>query len=321
MNKILVLGGTYFVGKYIVKRLLEDNFDVFILNRGTKAGSFGDKVTEIHCDRENFKDVQTKLADMTFDYVIDVSGLNVNQVHISYKVLKNINIKRYIFISSSAVYVVSNYIPISEDYNKGVNDYWGDYGINKLEAEKFLLDKNKTLGFPTTILRPPYIYGEGNNIYREGFIFDRATQNRPIILPNEGSTVIHFIHIEDLYCTITSLIENKSCIGEVYNVGNTIGITFRGWIEACMEACNKSVDIIEFNYKGSGYDCRDFFPFHDYQFMLDTRKIEKYYTPKISMIEGLKREYEWYKLNESYVKKKEHYEINEEKIHCLLKNK
>ncbi|MDP4146541.1 MAG: NAD-dependent epimerase/dehydratase family protein [Bacillota bacterium] len=318
MKKVLVLGGTYFIGKYIAENLVKDNFDVVVLNRGTKAGIFGDAVKEIHCDREDAEDIKQKLYGMIFDYVIDVSALNVLHVRNSYEALKNSYIKRYIFISSSAVYVPSNEIPISEDSEKGENHYWGDYGIDKLQAENFLLEKNKTGRFPVQILRPPYVYGEGNYVYREGFVFDRIINNKKVILPNSGRTIVQFIHVEDLYNTIMALLKTENGIGEAFNVGNTHGITFRGWIEACSKACNKPVDITEFYYKHTDYGCRDFFPFHDYQYMLDTRKIEKYYTPKISMIEGLKRAYDWYTQNKDLVNKKPHYAENEEKIYGLL---
>lgn len=55
-----------------------------------------------------------------------------------------------------------------EESKKSVNKYWGEYGIGKIEAERGLLARVPA----AYILRPPYLYGPMNNVYREAFVFD-----------------------------------------------------------------------------------------------------------------------------------------------------
>ncbi len=81
-----------------------------------------------------------------------------------------------------------------------------------------------------------------------------------------------------------------------------------------MEAFGRKSDIIDFNYEKHGYGVRDFFPFHDYEYYLDTREVSKVYKPSISLEEGLKRALEWYMENENKVMKRKHYMENCEKI-------
>ncbi|BDU49499.1 NAD-dependent epimerase/dehydratase family protein [Haliovirga abyssi] len=311
--KILVLGGTQFVSWYFVKRFLENGNDVITLNRGTKKGVHGHKIEEIYANRHNAEELNTALEKIEADYIIDVSGYTVSDVKNSYEAVKNKNIEGYIFISSSAVYKESEIFPICEDFSVGENKFWGKYGTNKLEAETFLIDKFKQNEFPAVILRPPYIYGEGNNIYREGFIFDRLKEEKTVVIPNKGKTLIQFIHIEDLFQTVCKIIERK-IKGEIFNVGNYEGITFKGWVESCMNAFGKETKIIELDYEKYKYNPRDFFPFYDYQYYLDIRKISDIYTPQISMKEGLEKSLKWYLENEDKVMKRNHYYENSEKI-------
>lgn len=268
--KILVLGGTKFVGYNIVRYLLKDGFDVTILNRGTKGYVFENKVSYITCDRKNINMMRESLKDQVYDFVIDVSGMDQSMVQVAYNAICKEKIKKYVFISSSAVYLKNNN-PIKEDDELGFNDTWKEYGADKIAAEQFLITKYQEEQFPVVILRPPYIYGEGNNIYREGFVFDRLIKGKTIVVPGEGGTKIQFIHIEDLYNVIKIMLFNN-VKGECFNVANEGYITFREWIGACEAAAIESKKVF-FDFKNSLYECRDFFPFHDYEYYLSVEKI------------------------------------------------
>lgn len=308
--KILVLGGTTFVSWYVVKRLAENGHDVTTVTRGTKKGIHGVRVSECYADRHDINQMKPILNHIEFDYLIDISGYTETDVEIVYQCIADRKIRNYIFISSSAVYRESNILPIKESFETGENGVWAKYGTDKLAAEKFLMKMNRENNLPVTILRPPYIYGEGNNVYREAFIFDRLRDNLPIIVPDNGETLVQFIHIEDLYTTILRLLEN-GVTGEIFNVGNNSPISFYNWVTACMDAYGRTTPIVKFNnYKESGYTSRDFFPFFDYQYHLDISRISTFHKPEIDMKTGLKKALDWYKNNEACVAKRTHYGEN-----------
>jgi len=162
MEKVLVMGGTYFIGKRIVEFLLKSNYDVYILNRGTREVN-DSRIHQITCDRNNIEKMNMVLKEYTFDNVIDVSGLDEDQAKVLCDSLKMDNIKKFVFLSSSAVYDIDNLkIPFKESDTLCENKYWTNYGKSKIEAEKFYINYFADIGIKLIILRPPYVYGENN---------------------------------------------------------------------------------------------------------------------------------------------------------------
>lgn len=314
-RRVLVLGGSYFVGFGIVKKLLSTGFEVTLVNRGTKVHELA--VKELHCDRKDGIALKNILANENFDYVVDVSGLNLEDVQNSYEAVKHMDLKNYVFISSSAVYCPSEIQPMAESFPIGKNLFWGQYGIDKIEAEDFLKEKFRKYKFNFVVLRPPYLYGEGNYVYREAYIFDRLKSKRPVIIP-KGNSLIQFCHVEDLANIVVEMLDNEKSFGKTYNVGDSYGISFKAWVGKCMEAYGEKTEIIEFDNKIQKFDSRDFFPYYEYQYILDTREIEKIYINKIELVEGLKKALEWYNNNEHKVFKKPQLLINEDKILNIL---
>ncbi|MBS2904522.1 NAD-dependent epimerase/dehydratase family protein, partial [Klebsiella pneumoniae] len=123
MKRILVTGGTVFVSKHVAKYFQSNNYEVYVLNRGSKQQI--ENINLICANRNNLKDC---LKDFYFDSIIDVCGYNQQDI-------KNIldavgGFKDYIFISSSAVYPETNMQPFSENQSIGVNKIWGKYGTD-----------------------------------------------------------------------------------------------------------------------------------------------------------------------------------------------
>ena len=113
--------------------------------------------------------------------------------------------KDYILISSSAVYPEYAPQPFQEDTQLDVNKYWDQYGMDKIAAEAALQNRNPN----AYILRPPYLYGRMNNVYREAFVFDCALTNRKFYLPGKGDMKLQFFHIHDLCRFMDIILERE----------------------------------------------------------------------------------------------------------------
>ena len=166
MKKVLVTGGIVFVSRYIAEHYVEKNYDVYVLNRNSREQSRGVKL--IQADRN---DIGGVLRHFHFDAVIDTAYTS-DEVE---KLLDALgSYEDYILISSGAVYSENTLQLFKEDSPLAFNKYCGKYGTDKIEAEAALLKRNPN----AYILRPPYLYGQMNNVYREAYVFDCALAGR-----------------------------------------------------------------------------------------------------------------------------------------------
>lgn len=286
--KILVTGGTVFVSKYIAQYFSDKGHEIYVLNRNTKSQLPNVKLIE--CDRRK---IDGQLKGLHFDTVIDVTAYTAEDIN---SLLEELEIfDNYIMISSSAVYPETLELPFKESDRCGINRFWGDYGINKIAAEKALLNR-----FPDAyIIRPPYLYGELNNIYREAFVFDCAEKDLNFYLPKDGSMPLQFFHVNDLCRFIEKILELKPR-KKIFNVGNA-PVSVKVWVEKCYRAAGK---VPVFKNIMDGTEQRKYFPFYDYGYELDVSEQNKILHGLLSVEEGLKRAYLWYRLNRDSVKPK-----------------
>lgn len=313
-KSVLVMGGSYFIGKKIVDELIDNGYSVYTLNRG-KQPVHNSKIQNIKCDRNNENEMKKVLSDINFDIVIDVCGLNRKQAEILYDTINVSAVKKFIFISSSAVYDVENCnVPYAETDKLKENKYWTFYGQNKIEAESFLVDKFNNGFANLIILRPPYVYGENNYAQRESFIFDHICNNKPIIIPKKGNTKLQFIYTADLANIILKLLTIQLPIVSIFNVGNKNAVTIREWIYSCEKAANQKATIVEYDYEKYRTNVRHFFPFFDYDNVLDVTKINEVYDVETDFTKGLENSYLWYCENKTNIIFKEELAKNEQDI-------
>ncbi|MDY6142442.1 MAG: NAD-dependent epimerase/dehydratase family protein [Bacilli bacterium] len=305
MKKVLVTGGTVFVSRYIAEYYVKKNYDVYVLNRNTRQQSKG--VHLIKADRNNLKDV---LKEHHFDVVFDITSYNANDINNLLDALKSFS--SYIFISSSAVYPEYLPLPFKEDMPIGENKIWGFYGKEKVEAEKALL-----LRVPDAfIIRPPYLYGPMNNVYREAFVFDCAIKGRKFFLPQDGNLKLQFFYIDDLCLFMDALIE-KQPVQRIYNVGNEETITVREWVKLCYKVANQKC---EFENVYLDINQRNYFPFYNYEYYLDVSR-QKELLPKTKKLEdGLKESLAWYLSSGDEVSKKAYIDFIDKKLSKRRKN-
>lgn len=296
MKKVLVTGGTVFVSRYIAEYYVRKGYEVYVLNRNTREQSAG--VNLIQADRHNLGNI---LKEYYFDIVVDI-GYTAEDVDLLLDALGSY--EDYIFISSSAVYPEYCPQPFQESEQLGVNKYWGKYGTDKIEAESVLVKRNSN----AYILRPPYLYGQMNNVYREAFVFDCALQDRCFYLPKDGEMKLQFFHVDDLCRFIDVLLEKKPK-QRIYNVGNAKAITVREWVEMCYRVAGKTV---EFKNVYDDIEQRNYFSFYDYEYYLDVSKQQELMPQEKDLFEGLKEAFVWYKENEDKVIKKDYFKFIDE---------
>lgn len=291
MKNILVTGGTVFVSKYVAEWFVKRGYRVYVLNRGTRAQAEG--VTLIRADRHNLGGA---LKNYDFDAVLDVCAYTAKDIDDLLDGLGGFG--NYIFVSSSAVYPETNAQPFTELQNVGANAVWGKYGRDKIEAERALHSRVPH----AYVLRPPYLYGEGQNLYREPFVFDCAGLGRKFYVPERGEMKLQFFHVQDL-CRFMEILLEQLPETRIFNVGNTQIVDIGQWVELCYRAAGKRAEKV---YVRGSFNQREYFPFHNYSYVLDVTRQNKLMPVQLSLEEGLRREYEWYRAHENQIKKKDY---------------
>lgn len=289
MRNILVTGGTVFVSRYVAEYFVKKSDEVYVLNRNSRPQSAGVKLIE--ADRNALGD---KLKDYDFDVVVDVTSYTKADVENLINALGTI--KEYVFISSSAVYPETLQQPFHEEQECGPNSIWGAYGTNKLEAEKYLQEHVPQ----AYILRPPYLYGPMQNVYREPFVFDCAMADRAFYIPKDGSMKMQFFHVEDL-CRIIDILLEKKPEQKIFNVGNKESVTIKEWVAMCYQVVGKELRTVHVD---ASYPQRQYFSFYDYEYYLDVNKQSALMPDTKPLVEGLQESYEWYCEHEDLVNKK-----------------
>ncbi len=287
--KILVTGGTVFASRYTAEYFAARGDEVYVLNRGNRPQSDG--VTLIKADRHALGDT---LRGRGFDAVIDVCAYNAADIRDLLDGLGDFG--SYVMISSSAVYPETLPQPFREDMPVGANSIWGDYGTDKAAAEKALLERVPE----AYIIRPPYLYGKMNNLYREAFAFECAEKNLPFYIPKNGKLPLQFFDIEDM-CRFMEILLDKRPERRIFNVGNPERVTVNGWVKRCYGVLNKRPVCV---YVDGNIPQRSYFPFYDYDYTLDITAMSGLMPEVKSLDEGLRQSYEWYAVSRDLIVRK-----------------
>lgn len=286
--KILVTGGTVFASRFTAEYFAKRH-EVYVLNRGNRPQSGGVKL--IKADRRALGDM---LKAHRFDAVIDVCAYNETDIRDLLDGLGEFG--SYIMVSSSAVYPETLPQPFAESQTVGANSIWGKYGTDKIAAEKALTE----LVPEAYILRPPYLYGKMNNLYREAFVFECAERGMPFYIPKDGGMPLQFFDIEDM-CRFMEILLDKRPERRIFNVGNPGSVTVSEWVKKCYAVLGKMPVFVTVN---GIIPQRSYFPFYDYGYVLDITEMSELMPEVKQLEEGLRQSYEWFAANRELVVRK-----------------
>lgn len=249
MKKILIIGGTNFIGRNLVERLMhQGHYDLTLLNRGSTNANLFPNIKKITGDR-NSPNI-TNLVKGNWDYVIDLSCYFPRSLEY---ILGGISkkIKRYIFISTCSVYdggeeVLKDESSQTKIYTK---EDWDDettatYGKRKVACEELI--KNSRLNY--TILRPALVYGRYDHTDRFYYWLNQVNCYNKILVPNNGTQKFSITYIQDLITTIELSI-NQTEDKNIYNVISHAEISIAKIIEATSKLLGKSPDLINVSPK------------------------------------------------------------------------
>lgn len=246
--KILVIGGTRFIGRHVVPRLLQAGHEVTLFNRGYHPNPFSRQVSVIVGDRKVSGQLVEKTKTMSFDAVIDMVAYTKEDMIEAIQAFSG-KTKHFIFISTRSVYKQPVCVPIRENDPLEDNPVMS-YGFKKVEAESVLMQAYQSSGFPGTILRMPAIYGEFDYQVREWYFIKRLLDNQPhMLLPAYGLGVNHREYAGNIAEQVAFLLSKSESIGEIFNSGHMHFQSYRELVKMAAALMHK--EIILYNIKPS----------------------------------------------------------------------
>ncbi len=224
--KVLILGGTGFIGPHFVRVLGDAGHTLTLFNRGKRDREAKPGVEQLLGDRNGQIDA---LKGRDWDVVIDNSGYTPKQVKATADLLKG-HVKQYIFISSVAVYADFKKKGIDEDYPlaklKGDNtdEVTGEsYGPLKVLCEQVV---EAAYGKQATNIRPSYIAGPGDPTDRFTYWPWRVSRGGEMLAPGAPSDPFQFIDVRDLADFMRVCVEKG--VSGAYNLCNPPGSVTMG---------------------------------------------------------------------------------------------
>jgi 2'-hydroxyisoflavone reductase len=207
--RVLILGGTGFIGPHFVDALSANKHKISLFNRGKRDPEARPGIEQLIGDRNG--DLKS-LEGRDWDVVVDNSGYTPKQVRATAELLKG-HADRYIFISSVAVYADFKKPGIAEDYplaqlkDPTTDTVTGEtYGGLKVLAEKVVeevFDKN------ATIIRPTYIAGPGDVTDRFTYWPWRVSKGGEMLAPGSPADPFQYIDVRDLAQFVLACVEKK----------------------------------------------------------------------------------------------------------------
>ena len=230
-KKILIVGGTGFIGYHLAKRSLKKGWQVTsISSSAPKKIRYLSKVEYIRCDITN-KKLLKKSIYKSFDYVVNLGGY-VDHSHKKktykshYEGCKNLaeiflqkKILSFIQIGSSIEYGTSN-SPQKESIKCNLKSIKSVYGRAKLLSSVYMTNLFRKKNFPSPVLRLYQVYGPKQDINRFlPFIINKCLKNKKFHC-SEGNQLRDFIYVDDVVEAVIKSLTSKNARGEIINIGS-----------------------------------------------------------------------------------------------------
>lgn len=251
--RILVIGGTNFMGPLVVRSLSEQRHEVTVFHRGQTRTDLPPGVKEILGDRRSLDEYAADLQQLAPEVVLDMIPFTEQD---ALKVMRIFSgtAHRLVAISSQDVYrafgrvngketgLIEN-MPITEEstLRQNLYPYRGEILRNQDDPKRWQDDYDKILvervvmgdpNLPGTILRLPMVYGPADYQHRLFSYLKRMDDKRPAILLDEAEAQWRWTHgyVENVADAIALTVTDQRSAGQIYNVGEPFTFTMAEWV-------------------------------------------------------------------------------------------
>ena len=232
---ILVLGGSYFLGKQFVKMAMGEH-NVTVFNRG-RSPLLLPQVKELVGDRHNIDDLK-QLGDRTYDAVVDCCAYDKDDIVAIFRHLRA-GCKQYLFISTCDVYGHGLGVMLDEKApfeRRSFDGEAGQYITGKVALEEELVACAAKNGVFYTSLRPAFIYGPDNYAPRETMYFHWIEKAGQILHPTDATGEFQMVYVEDVARAILGALGNEAAYDQAFNLAPFPMTTYESFADALADS-------------------------------------------------------------------------------------
>ncbi len=250
--KVLIIGGTVFIGRATALELVRAGHEIAFLHRGTHEPDDLPVATHIHVDRQEIASVKDQIDAFAPDAVLDNTAMTARDAETALEVIGD---RRLLVTSSDDVYRAYTYVmrgkasePVPIDETSPVRDerypYRGQGGppwtddYDKLDVEERYLEHG------ATVARLPMVYGPRDGQRREWFILRRVIAGRKTIPIGSGSWLSAKGFVDDIARGLRLALESDDTQGEIFNLGETHTYPMDQWAAMILEASGSPGQLI-----------------------------------------------------------------------------
>jgi nucleoside-diphosphate-sugar epimerase len=247
--RILIIGGTGFIGPWVVRLLMGEGHMVVLFHRGETAADLPPAVSHISGDRRNLSAFASEFRRFAPDVVLDMFPYAEQEAALVMQTFRGM-VRRVVAVSSMDVYrAYGRFLrledglpdpePFAEDaplrttlypYRASAEPSDLAYNYEKILVERVVMGD---VELPGTVLRLPQVYGPGDPRHRLFEFLKRMTDGRPFILLEDGRAQWRWTrgYVENIAAAIALAVTDDRAAGRIYNVGETAAFTDLEWIK------------------------------------------------------------------------------------------
>lgn len=252
MARILVLGGTRFVGRRIVEQLVARGDQVLVVHRGVSEPDPWVEVAHLHCDRAQLASHRAAVADFAPDAVVDTYALTAGDVDAILQVLPDVPA---VVLSSQDVYQAATglrtgqhlaAVPLREDAELRRERYpYRHAGLTGVPPDYDKLDvEQRWLARGAVVLRLPMVYGPHDDQTREDLVLRRVRAGRRRMPVGAGNLLWSRAHVDDVSAAVLAALDIRAADGQALNLGERTTPTMRAWVDQILHAAHADLDLV-----------------------------------------------------------------------------
>jgi len=237
--KVLIIGGSRFLGREITLRLVARGDEVTLVNRGRTEAELPEGVERLIADIDLEGALRAATEGRSFDAALHMIAMNGRRAEVVIDAIGD-RVGQYVQCGSTGVFMPLRYVPADEEHPVDPPpDEWGGFN-GKAASDRAARERCAAHGLPLTILRPTAIIGPGDELLdywggRDPRLLQRVLDGEPIILPERGEGLVQFGDVRDLAEAFVLTIGRPERAGE-YTISSRYAITHNYLAELLFDA-------------------------------------------------------------------------------------